>query len=700
MISKQLQNRALGCPARLDLSNVLESFECLSTDEYLGEDDGTLVPPLACEFCKVKSRGHILAVVDENGFIVIYNTKKTGQLAIMDDWQAHNNAVFDMTWMEYEEKILTASGDQTVVLWDAGKQEKIDVFRGHTSSVRSVCTQRGGSAVFATGSRDGHIMIWDTRCNPKDGHISPVNIIRNAHSISQVAGHKNKQKRLGPSRDSQMSVTAVIFQTDMNLFSAGTVDGCIKQWDLRKNFSISTSEAVPRGLLAYSGLSKRSHGYSNLVFDSTYSQLFVNCRDDVIYQYDVINLNSKPVHCYRGHQNGSFFIKACLSPDDEYLLTGSSDEMAYIYKIGSPKQSPVVLKGHKLEVSDVKWCPTEFSKIATLSDDNTMRIWRLHRRPWPADPGEVIGTSERTHREIGVSSDDLEQRIADHSLFCRLKTTSVSEYRVTPKVSPSIKTWLSGGSKANKPQGQTMATSKNSKIKMKREDTKTGTLSKKSIFQGNRLPCKRKLIDNDEESGSFERFNKRPKIQDSPVKGTEWKSPRKLEIKQSPRKFDSKKQCFSDFSAHNGKNTNSVSDSLQPQRCPLAARLGPLKTNSVVKTNAFGQIESISSPTVNLPNLVREGSVNKVNMFYKQSDKENSPQKLNWLSQIRQQRLATIGETAKGSPRRALFEKISVSPRSKSSQSSSSSSQSSSQEEVRSPISKGMKPLHAYFQRK
>lgn len=33
---------------------------------------------------QVKSKGHILAVVDENGFIVIYNTKKTGQMAIQD----------------------------------------------------------------------------------------------------------------------------------------------------------------------------------------------------------------------------------------------------------------------------------------------------------------------------------------------------------------------------------------------------------------------------------------------------------------------------------------------------------------------------------------------------------------------------------------------------------------------------------------
>ncbi|XP_061174054.1 denticleless protein homolog [Saccostrea echinata] len=708
MIIKKLQNRGLGCTPKLDLSNILESFECLHTDEYLGEDDGALVPPLACEFCKVKSRGHILAVVDENGFIVIYNTRKTGQTAIVDDWQAHNNAVFDMTWVENEEKILTASGDQTVVLWDVEKQEKIDTFRGHTSSVRSVCAQLGSSAVFATGSRDGHIMIWDARCNKKDGHISPVNIIRNAHSVSLQSGCKSRYKKLGPSRDSQMSVTAVLFQTDTNLFSAGTADGCIKQWDLRKNFSISTSEALPKGTLAYPGLSKRSHGYSNLVFDSTSSQLFANCRDDVIYQYDVINLNPKPVHCYRGHQNGSFFIKACLSPDDEYLLTGSSDEMAYIYKIGSPKQSPIVLKGHRLEVSDVKWCPTEFSKITTLSDDNTMRIWRLHRRPWPADPGEVTGTAERTHREIGVSADDLEQRIAekmDQTLISNVKTPVTSDSAITPMISPSIKTWLSRSNRktqASKTQGHKASGLKDSEKDVFKNGDENTEHSKKSIFQGNRLPCKRKLIDDDgEDSGSFERFTKRQRLQDSPRKVTEIRSPRKLEIKQSPRKADHARQVFCDFSILKDKNASAVSEgSRLLQRSPLATRPAPLMRNTVVEAQLSKDVGSVLSPTVNLPNLVKEGSVNKVNIFYKQSDKENSPQKLDWLSQIRQQKMGSNGETLKGSPRRALFEKISESPRSKSSQSSASSSQSSSQEEIRSPVAKGMKPLHAYFKRK
>lgn len=115
---------------------------------------------------------------------------------------------------------------------------------------------------------------------------------------------------------------------------------CIKEWDLRKNFSISNSDAVPKVTITYPGMSKRRlgkycingpecllvfylfgsllnfdkkisnqrslyfdkkmasfsnfSGYSNLVFDSSYSQLFANCRDDVIYQFDVINNNPKP----------------------------------------------------------------------------------------------------------------------------------------------------------------------------------------------------------------------------------------------------------------------------------------------------------------------------------------------------------------------------------------------------------------------
>ena len=40
--------------------------------------------------------------------------------------------------------------------------------------------------------------------------------------------------------------------------------------------------------------------------------------------------------------------------------------------------------------------------MVTLSDDNTMRIWRVDRGEEPLDVNNVIGTAERSHREIGT----------------------------------------------------------------------------------------------------------------------------------------------------------------------------------------------------------------------------------------------------------------------------------------------------------
>lgn len=64
-------------------------------------------------------------------------------------------------------------------------------------------------AVFATGNRDGKIMIWDTRAN-RSGESKPDNVIFNAHI----------KKTKKPS-----TVTALAFQSDENLISCSAGDG-------------------------------------------------------------------------------------------------------------------------------------------------------------------------------------------------------------------------------------------------------------------------------------------------------------------------------------------------------------------------------------------------------------------------------------------------------------------------------------------
>lgn len=36
---------------------------------------------------------------------------------------------------------------------------------------------------------------------------------------------------------------------------------------------------------------------------------------------------------FNGHQNSTFYVKSSISPDDQFLVSGSSDEAAYIWKV-------------------------------------------------------------------------------------------------------------------------------------------------------------------------------------------------------------------------------------------------------------------------------------------------------------------------------------------------------------------------------
>lgn len=49
--------------------------------------------------------------------------------------------------------------------------------------------------VFATGARDGNVMVWDMRCNRRSGHFyQPVNIISNAH-VDRLPGTPQTTKK-------------------------------------------------------------------------------------------------------------------------------------------------------------------------------------------------------------------------------------------------------------------------------------------------------------------------------------------------------------------------------------------------------------------------------------------------------------------------------------------------------------------------
>lgn len=81
--------------------------------------------------------------------------------------------------------------------------------------------------------------------------------------------------------------------------------------------------------------------------------------------YSCTALGQEPVCTFAGHMNSTFYVKAALSPDDMYLLSGSSNNDAFIWRVSDPTAPPTLLKGHLGEVTSVAWCPSDQGKVCS-----------------------------------------------------------------------------------------------------------------------------------------------------------------------------------------------------------------------------------------------------------------------------------------------------------------------------------------------
>ncbi|KAJ8966878.1 hypothetical protein NQ314_003272 [Rhamnusium bicolor] len=149
---------------------------------------------------------------------------------------AHNNAIFDLAWMFDQMKLVTASGDHTSKLYNVGNGDIRGerVFCGHTRSVKTVAFRKDDSSIFASGGRDGNIILWDTRTNISSFIGKADRTISNSHTAKSFTPSKSRKKFGTPTTSGIKSVTGLVFQDSNTLISCGAGDGIIKIWDLRK----------------------------------------------------------------------------------------------------------------------------------------------------------------------------------------------------------------------------------------------------------------------------------------------------------------------------------------------------------------------------------------------------------------------------------------------------------------------------------
>ena len=124
---------------------LLSKLKCHQDDEYPGIFSTSNSAPssdllYACKFAQSPGFEHIVALANEDGKIALQDTNIVGKSRPIIGFQAHENAIFDLCWAPSSWQIITASGDQTSILFDIGTSSinPISIFRGHSASIKSV----------------------------------------------------------------------------------------------------------------------------------------------------------------------------------------------------------------------------------------------------------------------------------------------------------------------------------------------------------------------------------------------------------------------------------------------------------------------------------------------------------------------------------------------------------------------------------
>ncbi|XP_051122888.1 uncharacterized protein LOC127245846 [Andrographis paniculata] len=338
-------------------------------------------PPMAVSFCKTSSNSHILALADEGGYVNLLNTRQrflgsssyreNAEKAKISEWVAHQNAIFDLCWIKDDANMLTASGDQSIKVWDTQEKTCIRALMGHTGSIKSISCHPTNQDLVVSGSRDGSFAVWDIRSSKNVNQkfcASHISVVHEAHT----SGRRWRRHKKAES----MSITSVLYLKDeVSLATAGAVDSVIKFWDTRHLKAPVTHTCLNS---ESSSEEKTLHGISSLSQDMNGVFITASCMDHRVYLYNLLQLEKGPTKIFSGGRRDSFFVKAAISPDAANILSGSSDGNAYMWQVSKPHADPIILESHDGEVTAVDWCPSEMGKIATCSDDFTVRLWNIH----------------------------------------------------------------------------------------------------------------------------------------------------------------------------------------------------------------------------------------------------------------------------------------------------------------------------------
>lgn len=223
-------------------------------------------------------------------------------------------------------KVVTASDDGIVRLWDAESGEKLIDCLGYKVQACKVVFSPDGKKV-AAASKDSTVRVW----NVSDGKVESICI-----------GHKDE-------------VLSVMFSPDSKKIVTASKDSTVKIWDVQSG----------RIQVDYTRHTKQ---VNTAVFSSG-GKSVLSASDDYTARLWSVE-DGKDITVYSGHLGS--IVDLALSLDGNFLATASADNTVRIWDIKNTKC--VVCSGHEKIVNMVRFS-SDGKQVVTASDDGSVGVW-------------------------------------------------------------------------------------------------------------------------------------------------------------------------------------------------------------------------------------------------------------------------------------------------------------------------------------
>ncbi|MEG4589387.1 AAA-like domain-containing protein [Microcoleus sp. MOSTC5] len=285
--------------------------------------------------------------------------------------EGYSNSVFSVAFSPDGKTLASASGDNTIKLWNLQTGKPIATLTGHSLLVRSVAFSPDGKTL-ASASADNTIKLWN---------------LQTGKPIATLTGHRNE-------------VTSIAFSPDGKTLASASADNTIKLWNLQTQKNIKTlrghSSAVnnvafsPDGLTLAAASADKTIKLWNLQTQKELATFngdssFVNSvawspdgktlaaanADNTIKLWNL--QTQKPIKTLTGHS--SFVNSVAWSPDGKTLASAGADKTIKLWNLQT-KEAIATLTGHSSFVNSVAWSP-DGKTLASASGDNTIKLWNL-----------------------------------------------------------------------------------------------------------------------------------------------------------------------------------------------------------------------------------------------------------------------------------------------------------------------------------